>query len=152
MPLFAGVQVIEMSSIFKITKDLILKYSYVIDFHQKRVDMANEEFKSHKIENYVTARQKDVCEEGFGNELENKVDAVFLDLPHPWDAVPHAKKVLRRSTGGRLCSFSPCIEQVQKAIEKMREEGFTEISTKKKSNGSPTGGSAVTVAGSTRAG
>ena len=31
--------------------------------------------------------------------------------------------------GGRLCSFSPCIEQVQKATTKMRSEGFTEIST-----------------------
>ena len=91
--------------------------------------MANEEFRIHGIEKSVTAQQRDVCGDGFGVELENQADAVFLDLPHPWDAVPHAKKVLRRSTGGRICSFSPCIEQVQKAISKMREEGFCEIST-----------------------
>ena len=69
--------------------------------------MANEEFRIHRIEKFVTAQQRDVCGEGFGSELENKTDAVFLDLPHPWDAIPHAKKVLKRSTGGRLCSFSP---------------------------------------------
>ena len=32
-------------------------------------------------------------------------------------------------SGGRLCSFSPCIEQVQRACEKMRELGFREIQT-----------------------
>ena len=99
------------------------------DFHQKRVDLANEEFRTHGIENFVTVQQRDVCGEGYGKELQDRVDAVFLDLPHPWDAIPHAKTVLKRSTGGRLCSFSPCIEQVQKAISKMREEGFREIST-----------------------
>ena len=91
--------------------------------------MANEEFKTHKIEKFVTAKQRDVCGEGFGDELRDSADAVFLDLPHPWDAVPHAKRVLKKTTGGRLCSFSPCIEQVQRAISMMREEGFSEIST-----------------------
>jgi len=102
---------------------------HTFDFHQKRVDLANEEFRIHKINEFVTAKQRDVCGEGFGSELNNRADAVFLDLPHPWDAIPHAKQVLKKSTGGRICSFSPCIEQVQKAISKMREEGFCEIST-----------------------
>lgn len=100
---------------------------HTFDFHQQRVDIASQEFKSHKVDQFVTARQRDVCRDGF--ELDNVADAVFLDLPHPWDAVPHAKKALKKAKGGRLCSFSPCVEQVQKAIEKMREEGFVEIST-----------------------
>ena len=73
----------------------------------------------------MTVRQKDACKDGF--ELDKIADAVFLDLPHPWDAIPHAKKSLKQ--GGRLCSFSPCVEQVQKAISEMRNQGFTEIST-----------------------
>ena len=90
----------------------------------------SKEFKKHGIQDFVTAQQKDVCgKDGFGDDLKNKVDAVFLDLPHPWDAIPHARSVLKKSTLGRLCSFSPCVEQVQKAIEKMREVGFCEIST-----------------------
>ena len=73
----------------------------------------------------MTVKQRDACKDGF--ELDKIADAVFLDLPHPWDAIPHAKKSLKQ--GGRLCSFSPCVEQVQKAISEMRNEGFTEIST-----------------------
>ena len=74
----------------------------------------------------VTIEHRDVCNLGFG--MEDKADAVFLDLPHPWEAIPAAKKALKKS-GGRLCSFSPCIEQVQKANVAMREQGFKEMET-----------------------
>lgn len=33
------------------------------------------------------------------------------------------------SPGGRLCSFSPCIEQVQRTCEALTEQGFEEIRT-----------------------
>ena len=36
---------------------------------------------------------------------------------------------IKKAQGGRLCSFSPCLEQVQKACAKLHEEGFVEIST-----------------------
>ena len=42
---------------------------------------------------------------------------------------PFFTKALRKAQGGRLCSFSPCLEQVQKACAKLHEEGFVEIST-----------------------
>ncbi len=100
---------------------------HTFDFHQKRVEAASKEFEDHGLRDLVTAKHGDACADGFG--LENVADAVFLDLPHPWDAIPHAKKAMKRSTGGRICSFSPCIEQVQKAAQKMKELGFIEIST-----------------------
>jgi len=100
---------------------------HTFDFHQERVDRAQKEFESHGLgPELVTVQHRDVCALGFG--LEGEADAVFLDLPHPWEVVTHAKKTLR-GKGGRLCSFSPCIEQVQKTCLKLKEAGFTEIST-----------------------
>eukprot|EP00088_Acartia_fossae_P066757 TRINITY_DN828_c0_g1_i3.p1 TRINITY_DN828_c0_g1~~TRINITY_DN828_c0_g1_i3.p1 ORF type:complete len:344 (-),score=68.28 TRINITY_DN828_c0_g1_i3:159-1157(-) len=99
---------------------------HTYDFHQQRSEKARVEFDEHGLKDFVTCYHKDVCEEGFG--LENTADAVFLDLPHPWKVVPHAKKSLKRS-GGRLCSFSPCIEQVQETCEQLKENGFKEVNT-----------------------
>lgn len=101
---------------------------YTFDFHEIRAQTATEEFKSHGLEQYVTVQHRDVCENGFGEDLNNKADAVFLDLPHPWLAIPHAMKAIKE-TGGRLCSFSPCIEQVQKSCSVLSRLKFQEIET-----------------------
>jgi tRNA (adenine57-N1/adenine58-N1)-methyltransferase len=54
------------------------------------VSIAREEFGSHGIGKFVSVEQRDVCEDGFGTELHGKADAMFLDIPHPWEVVPHA--------------------------------------------------------------
>ncbi|XP_062589352.1 tRNA (adenine(58)-N(1))-methyltransferase catalytic subunit TRMT61A-like [Saccostrea cucullata] len=99
---------------------------YTFEFHKERAQKAEEEFKDHGLSEYVTVTHKDVCQ--FGFDLEDVADAVFLDLPVPWDALPSAKKALKKQ-GGRICSFSPCIEQVQKTCACLDELGFEEIST-----------------------
>ena len=99
---------------------------HTFDFHQERADKARKEFEEHGLDKNVTVRHRDVCANGF--ELENVADAVFLDLPHPWEVVNHAKDALSER-GGRLCSFSPCIEQVQRTCLVLKEAGFTELST-----------------------
>lgn len=101
---------------------------YTFDFHEVRCKLAREEFQSHGLENYVTVQHRDTCELGFTNELENVADAVFLDLPSPWKAIPHAVKTLKHS-GGRICTFSPCIEQVQRSCTTLRECDFIDIQT-----------------------
>lgn len=101
---------------------------HTFDFHEQRVETANEEFREHGLSNWVTVKQRDVCKDGFGEELNNTADAVFLDLPHPWLAIPHAIKAMKE-TGGRICSFSPCIEQVQKSCLTLSGLEFQEIHT-----------------------
>uniref|UniRef100_A0A1Y1M862 tRNA (adenine(58)-N(1))-methyltransferase catalytic subunit TRMT61A n=1 Tax=Photinus pyralis TaxID=7054 RepID=A0A1Y1M862_PHOPY len=101
---------------------------FTFDFHELRVQTAEEEFKEHGLSQWVTVQKRDVCSEGFGSELLHKADAVFLDLPHPWLAVPHSKLAIKQ-TGGRICSFSPCIEQVQKTCISLSTLGFHEIQT-----------------------
>lgn len=99
---------------------------HTFDFHEARADQAREEFKHHGLGDFVTVYHRDVCENGFSDELNGKADAVFLDLPAPQQAVPHALKALK-SSGGRFCSFSPCIEQSQRVCIALQEHGFTEI-------------------------
>ncbi|KAJ8965036.1 hypothetical protein NQ314_004434 [Rhamnusium bicolor] len=101
---------------------------YTFDFHEIRAETARDEFEDHGLTSYVTVNNKDVCESGFGDDLNNKADAVFLDLPHPWLVIPHTIKSIK-DTGGRLCSFSPCIEQVQKSCLMLLKLGFQEIQT-----------------------
>uniref|UniRef100_A0AAQ4PAR6 tRNA (adenine(58)-N(1))-methyltransferase catalytic subunit TRMT61A n=1 Tax=Gasterosteus aculeatus aculeatus TaxID=481459 RepID=A0AAQ4PAR6_GASAC len=99
---------------------------HTVEFHQQRAEKAAEEFKEHGVDGLVTVRNQDVCKDGFG--VSGVADAVFLDIPSPWEAVRHAKAAMKRQ-GGRVCSFSPCIEQVQRTCEALAEEGFEEIST-----------------------
>jgi hypothetical protein len=41
----------------------------------------------------VTLNHRNVCKDGF--TVTNMVDAVFLDLPAPWEAVEYAKSAMR---------------------------------------------------------
>ncbi|KAJ7400923.1 tRNA (adenine(58)-N(1))-methyltransferase catalytic subunit TRMT61A [Pitangus sulphuratus] len=99
---------------------------YTVEFHQQRAEKAREEFREHGVDHLVTVTNQDVCKNGFG--VSNVADAVFLDIPSPWEAIGHAKSALK-AEGGRICSFSPCIEQVQRTCLAMEEYGFTEINT-----------------------
>lgn len=64
--------------------------------HAARSPPCSEDFVRNKIDHLVTVRQADVYKEGFVRELDGRADAVFLDLPQPWFAVPHAYKCVRR--------------------------------------------------------
>ncbi|KAM4541768.1 tRNA (adenine(58)-N(1))-methyltransferase catalytic subunit TRMT61A [Odontesthes bonariensis] len=99
---------------------------HTVEFHQQRAQKVAEEFKEHRVDHLVTVRNQDVCKDGFG--VTGVADAVFLDIPSPWEAVGHAKTAMKKH-GGRVCSFSPCIEQVQRTCEALADHGFEEIST-----------------------
>ena len=66
------------------------------------------------LDHLITVTCQDVCgivgPGGFNGIEDNSIDAVFLDLPEPWSAISHAKKILK--PGRHICSYSPCAEQV----------------------------------------
>lgn len=64
------------------------------------------------------------CYEGID---ERDLDRIVLDLPEPWQVVPHAEKALR--PGGILLSYSPSITQVMQLTEALARGPFAEIST-----------------------
>ncbi|KAK6907037.1 hypothetical protein I203_101026 [Kwoniella mangroviensis CBS 8507] len=107
------------------------RYAHVDLIGQKfgtkpRYEKALEEFKSHGLEN-VRLQHRNVCKDGFNDA--SGVEAVFLDLPAPWEAIPHAMKTLRPDIITKICCFSPCLEQVLKTVSTLRSEGFSDIFT-----------------------
>lgn len=70
---------------------------HTFDFHEVRTQQAREEFKNHGLTDFVTCYHRDVCALGFTDQLIGKADAVFLDLPLPHLALPHAKNALKES-------------------------------------------------------
>ncbi|KAL0331950.1 UNVERIFIED_CONTAM: tRNA (adenine(58)-N(1))-methyltransferase catalytic subunit TRMT61A [Sesamum calycinum] len=88
--------------------------------------LSREDFERTGLSSLVTVGVRDIQGEGFPDEFFGRADSVFLDLPQPWLAIPSVSKVLQQD--GVLCSFSPCIEQVQRSCETLKSH-FTDIRT-----------------------
>lgn len=78
---------------------------HTFDFHQQRVEIVTKEFSDHGLGDFVTVKQRDACKDGY--DMEDKADAVFLDLPSPWLVVSHAAKTLKKS-GMKTASYLSC--------------------------------------------
>ena len=56
------------------------------------------------------------------------IDRLFLDLPEPWQVVPHALTALR--PGGLLAAYTPSIVQAQQTIQALQDSGrFAQLET-----------------------
>ncbi|XP_015790446.1 tRNA (adenine(58)-N(1))-methyltransferase catalytic subunit TRMT61A-like [Tetranychus urticae] len=101
-------------------------FLHTFDFHLARANEARKEFDDHGLTSLVRVENRDVCQDGFG--LKAIADALFLDLPHPWTAIPFAYEAMK-PFGSRICCFSPCIEQVQKTVQALQSMCFMDIGT-----------------------
>ncbi|KAK7302841.1 hypothetical protein RJT34_13738 [Clitoria ternatea] len=99
---------------------------YTFDFHEQRAGSARDDFERTGLSSLVSVGVRDIQGEGFPDEFTGTADSVFLDLPQPWLAIPSAAKMLKQD--GTFCSFSPCVEQVQRSCEALRTY-FTDIRT-----------------------
>jgi tRNA (adenine57-N1/adenine58-N1)-methyltransferase len=114
------------------------------EFHEQRHEKLEKEIQDHGLEDIVQITHRDVCEEGFlVNGESPNAEAVFLDLPAPWLALPHLLRSqqskdetndskpfispLSPSSPVQICTFSPCIEQVQRTVSVMRNLGWVDI-------------------------
>lgn len=58
---------------------------------------------------------------------ESDLDRVVLDLPEPWQVVPHAALALR--PGGILVAYTPSVVQVGQVRDALKEHGFDLLET-----------------------
>jgi len=79
---------------------------------------SREDFEKNGLSNLITVAVRDIQGEGFPEEFRGMADSVFLDLPQPWLAMASVARMLKQD--GILCSFSPCIEQVQRSCETLQ--------------------------------
>ncbi|KAG0143600.1 hypothetical protein CROQUDRAFT_66037 [Cronartium quercuum f. sp. fusiforme G11] len=104
---------------------------FSFEFHEERFTKAEAEFRLHGLlaseGGPIRLQHRNVIKNGFGDLDQEKVDAIFLDLPAPWDALADAKRVMNRAYTSRICCFSPCMEQVQKTCQTLQALGFAEI-------------------------
>lgn len=88
------------------------------EFHRERADAAAAEFAALGLGDVITVHPGvDVLSDGFPGVPDGGADAVFLDLPAPYGVIREVARVLRPD--GAVCSFSPCIEQVQRACAEL---------------------------------
>jgi tRNA (adenine57-N1/adenine58-N1)-methyltransferase len=137
---FSGYPEDEMS----VSKRRKLGKVWSFEFHEQRHEKLEKEIQDHGLDDIVQITHRDVCEDGFlvGGESPN-AEAIFLDLPAPWLALPHLSRSPppRAGTNGskhfisplnptapvQICTFSPCIEQVQRTVSVMRNLGWVDI-------------------------
>jgi tRNA (adenine57-N1/adenine58-N1)-methyltransferase len=92
------------------------------DFAARAISNATT-FLGPQVTDRYTVELRD-CYQGID---ERGLDRVVLDLPEPWQVVPHARHALR--PGGILVSYSPSITQVVQLVEALERASFAEAST-----------------------
>ncbi|EEP78941.1 conserved hypothetical protein [Uncinocarpus reesii 1704] len=111
------------------------------EFHETRVQKVREEIKAHGLDGIVRVNHRDVYNDGFllgppWNGESPKANAIFLDLPAPWLALKHlvrnppdgSESPLDPTSPVHICTFSPCLEQVQQTISALRQHSWLSIS------------------------
>jgi len=99
---------------------------FTFEFHEPRFLEAKTELLDHGLTNTIITH-RDVCNGGFDINDTIDGDVVFLDLPSPWDAIPHLDTVIAKQRQVGICCFSPCIEQVAKTVTALEENGWTNV-------------------------
>ncbi|KAL2139136.1 hypothetical protein VTI28DRAFT_5723 [Corynascus sepedonium] len=124
---------------------------FSFEFHEQRYHKMKKELSDHGMDRLVHLTHRDVYNGGFLVDGKSpEADAVFLDLPAPWEALPHLSRrkpqtapnsdgavaednqtewvsPLNPKKSVHICTFSPCIEQVTRTVSAMRRLGWVDI-------------------------
>jgi tRNA (adenine57-N1/adenine58-N1)-methyltransferase len=116
---------------------------FSFEAHEERFKKMKKELSGHGLDGLVQLTHRDVYNKGFlVDESSPEADAIFLDLPAPWEALPHLSRhdprkkdeqdtpwisPLNPKNTVHVCTFSPCIEQVTRTVSTMRQLGWVNI-------------------------
>ncbi|RMZ91242.1 hypothetical protein DV736_g1540, partial [Chaetothyriales sp. CBS 134916] len=110
---------------------------FTYEYHEARHAKLRTELDMHGLSSIITPTHRDVYKDGFSlpDGTSPRASCVFLDLPAPWKAFPHLQRTpsdgsvsaLDPTQAVYLCTFSPCIEQVEKSVSQLRSYGWQEI-------------------------
>lgn len=119
---------------------------FSFEFNEARHLKMKEEVVDHHLEGLVYLAHRDVYNDGFLADGESpNATSVFLDVPKPWEALRHlSRRKPQRKEGGeesgqewvspldptktaRICTFSPCIEQVMSTVTELRKLGWVDV-------------------------
>jgi tRNA (adenine57-N1/adenine58-N1)-methyltransferase len=90
---------------------------YGYDISEQAIETTMQNLEKAGLKHRVVLALRDVRE---GVDVDN-LDAFFLDIPDPWNALPSVSKSLKNS--GVLLAYVPTINQVEKTVVAMRQSG-----------------------------
>jgi tRNA (adenine57-N1/adenine58-N1)-methyltransferase len=97
-----------------------------VDTYEARsefADMAERNLKRASVSEYVTIHCADATAGIEGSDF----DAAIIDIGEPWAVIPLVHKVL--AGGAPVVSFSPTVNQVEKATNAFHDIGFENVQT-----------------------
>jgi tRNA (adenine57-N1/adenine58-N1)-methyltransferase len=86
------------------------------------LDVARQNVASAGLASRVRFHHRDVAADGVTG---GPFDAVVLDVAEPWEVVASGKAVLR--PGGRLATYTPTYNQLERTVRSLREHGFQDV-------------------------
>jgi tRNA (adenine57-N1/adenine58-N1)-methyltransferase len=93
------------------------------ELRKDHADLAKRNVAMTDLEKCWELKLGDICSAKLGEDI----DAAVLDIPNPWDAIENVNRALK--VGGHICCYIPNANQLADAVKKMREVGFSEITS-----------------------
>lgn len=119
---------------------------FSFEFNESRYHKMQAEIGEHGLDGLVQLTHRNVYNDGFlVDDKSPKATAVFLDVPAPWEAVHHLSRRKVQKGGEEaeedsnwvspldpkqsvhICTFSPCIEQVDRTVTELRTLGWVDV-------------------------
>jgi tRNA (adenine57-N1/adenine58-N1)-methyltransferase len=89
---------------------------------QEFIENAKKNIERAGFSKNVEFHSCDVTKQEF---LQTAIDAIFIDVPEPWDVIDKAAEILKG--GHHLVAWSPNIEQVKRTVDALKNNHFKRI-------------------------